>query len=100
MDSHTHTSKTAQSLTEPAGDTHTHTLLRQVLSELPEAGEAVCAELVKNAGEHLSELLGLSMASDGEGVCCQGCLHFGVVEVDYCPLGREHVYLHHSHQKS
>lgn len=74
-------------------ETHTQTLLGQVLSKLPEAGEAVCAELVQDAGEHFSELLGLGVASDGEGVCCQGGLHFGVVEVDYCPLGREHVHL-------
>ena len=38
------------------------------LSELAERGEGVGAELVKDAGDELSELLVLTVAVDGEGV--------------------------------
>lgn len=69
------------------------TLLGQGLGESPEARQAVGAQLVEDAGQHLGQLLGLGVAGDGEGVGSEGGLHFGVVEVDDCALVCEHVNL-------
>lgn len=69
------------------------TLFGQGLGESPEARQAVGAQLVEDAGQHLGQLLGLGVAGDGEGVGSEGRLHFGVVEVDDCPLVCEHVNL-------
>lgn len=67
------------------------TLLGQGLCESPEARQAVGSQLVQDAGQHLGQLLGLSVASDGEGVGCEGGLHFWIVEVDHCSLICKHV---------
>lgn len=69
------------------------TLFGQGLSKSPEARQAVGSQLVQDARQHLSQLLGLSVASDGEGVGCKGGLHFGIVEVDDCSLICKHVNL-------
>lgn len=69
----------------------------QSLGQSPEASQTACSQL--DAGEHLCQLLGLGVASDGEGVGCQGGLYFGVVEVDHCPLVREHVHLQGTEEK-
>lgn len=63
----------------------------QSLGESPEARQAVCSQLVQDAWQHLSQLFGLSVASDGEGVGCEGGLHFGIVEMDDCSLICKHV---------
>lgn len=70
-----------------------HTLSWEMLGQLAQAGEAVGSQLAQDAWQHLRQLLGLSVASDGEGVGRQGSLHFGVVEVDHCPIIFYHVYL-------
>lgn len=69
------------------------TLFGQGLCESPEARQAVSSQLVQDTGQHLGQLLGLSVASDGEGVGCEGGLHFRIVEVDHCPLICKHVNL-------
>lgn len=69
------------------------TLLGQCLRESPEARQTVGSQLVQDARQHLGQLLGLSVAGDGEGVGCEGGLHFGVVEMDDCPLICKHVNL-------
>lgn len=69
------------------------TLFGEGLSESPQARQAVGSQLVQDPRQHLGQLLGLSVASDGEGVGCEGGLHFGVVEVDDCSLIRKHVNL-------
>lgn len=70
-----------------------HTLFGEGLGESPQARQAVGSQLVEDAGQHLCQLLGLSVAGDGEGVGGQRGLHFGVVEVDDCSLVCEHVHL-------
>lgn len=69
----------------------TLTLFGQGLGESPEARQTVGAQLVQDARQHLGQLLGLGVAGDGEGIGSEGGLHFGVVEVDDCPLVCEHV---------
>lgn len=69
------------------------TLFGQSLCKSPEARQAVGSQLVQDAGQHLGQLLGLSMAGDGEGVGGEGGLHFGVIEVDDCSLICKHVNL-------
>lgn len=69
------------------------TLFGQGLCESPQARQAVGSQLVQDAGQHLCQLLGLSVASDGEGVGCEGGLHFRIVEVDHGPLICKHVNL-------
>lgn len=69
------------------------TLFGQGLCESPEARQAVGSQLVQDTGQHLGQLLGLSVASDGEGVGCEGGLHFRIVEVDHGPLICKHVNL-------
>lgn len=69
------------------------TLFGKGLCESPEARQAVGSQLVQDTGQHLGQLLGLSVASDGEGVGCEGGLHFRIVEVDHCPLVCKHVNL-------
>lgn len=69
------------------------TLFGQGLCESPEAGQAVGSQLVQDSGQHLGQLLGLSVASDGEGVGCEGGLHFRIVEVNHCSLICKHVNL-------
>lgn len=69
------------------------TLFGQGLCESPEACQAVSSQLVQNTRQHLSQLLGLSVASNGEGVGCEGGLHFRIVEVDHCSLICKHVNL-------
>lgn len=69
------------------------TLPWELLGQLAQAAEAVRSELAQDARQHLCQLLGLSMACDGEGVGRQRRLHFGVVEVDHCPIVLYHVHL-------
>lgn len=69
------------------------TLFGQSLGESPEARQAVGSQLVQDPGQHLRQLLGLSVAGDGEGVGCEGGLHFGVVEVDDRAVVFDHVHL-------
>lgn len=69
------------------------TLFGQSLGESPEARQAVGSQLVEDTGQHLGQLLGLSVAGDGEGVGREGGLHFGIVEVDDCSLICKHVNL-------
>lgn len=69
------------------------TLFGQGLCESPEARQAVSSQLVQDTRQHLSQLLGLSVASNGEGVGCEGGLHFRIVEVDHCSLICKHVNL-------
>lgn len=69
------------------------TLFGQGLCKSPEARQAVGSQLVQNTWQHLGQLLGLRMASDGEGVGCEGGLHFGIVEMDDCSLICKHVNL-------
>lgn len=45
-----------------------HTLPRELFCQFAQAAEAVCSELAEDAGKHLCQLLGLTVASDGEGV--------------------------------
>lgn len=58
------------------------------LSELAEGGKGIGAELVKDAGDKLSELLVLTVTVDGEGVGGDG-------GVD-CWSGKAHVSIHQS----
>lgn len=69
----------------------TLTLFGQGFCESPEARQAVGSQLVQDAWQHLGQLLGLGVASDGEGVGSEGGLHFGIVEVDDCSLICKHV---------
>lgn len=69
------------------------TLSGELLSKFAQTCEAVCTELAEDARKHLSQLLGLCMACDGECVCRQRRLHFGVIEVDHCTIILYHVHL-------
>lgn len=69
------------------------TLFGQGLGKSPEARQAVGSQLVQDTRQHLGQLLGLGVASDGEGVGREGGLHFGIVEVDDCSLICKHVNL-------
>lgn len=44
------------------------TLPRELFCQLAQAAEAVCSKLAEDAGKHLCQLFGLTVASDGEGV--------------------------------
>lgn len=44
------------------------TLPWKLLCQFAQAAEAVCSELAEDAGKHLCQLFGLTVASDGEGV--------------------------------
>lgn len=66
---------------------------RELFRQFAQAAEAVRSELTEDAGEHLCQLLGLSVARDGEGVGGQRGLNFGVVEVDHSPVILDHVHL-------
>lgn len=69
------------------------TLPWELLSQLAQAAEAVCSQLAQDAWQHLRQLLGLGVARDGEGVGGERRLHFGVIEVDHCPIIFYHVHL-------
>lgn len=69
------------------------TLPWELLGQLAQAAEAVGSQLAQDAWQHLCQLLGLSVACDGEGVGREGRLHFGVIEVDHCPIIFYHVNL-------
>lgn len=73
--------------------TVTPTLPRELFCQFAQAAEAVCSQLTEDAGKHLCQLLGLSVASDGEGVGGQRGLNFRVVEVDHGPVIFDHVHL-------
>lgn len=73
--------------------TGTPTLPRELFCQFAQAAEAVCSQLTEDAGKHLCQLLGLSVASDGEGVGGQRGLNFRVVEVDHGPVIFDHVHL-------
>ena len=70
-----------------------HTLPWELLGQLAQAAEAVSPQLAQDAWQHLCQLLGLSVARDGEGVGRQRRLHFGVVEVDHRPIVFYHIHL-------
>jgi hypothetical protein len=61
------------------------------LSELAERSKGVGAELVKDAGDKLSELLVLTVAVDGEGVGGDGGVDLGGSKVDDVSVLLEHV---------
>lgn len=44
------------------------TLPRELFCQFAQAAQAVCSELAEDAGKHLCQLFGLTVASDGEGV--------------------------------
>lgn len=44
------------------------TLPRELFCQFAQAAQAVCSQLTEDAGEHLCQLLGLSVACNGEGV--------------------------------
>lgn len=69
------------------------TLPWELLGQLAQAAEAVGSQLAQDARQHLCQLLGLGVARDGEGVGRQRRLHFGVVEVDHCPIIFYHIHL-------
>lgn len=69
------------------------TLPWELLGQLAQAAEAVGSQLAQDAWQHLCQLLGLGVARDGEGVGRERRLHFGVVEVDHCPIVFYHVHL-------
>lgn len=75
------------------GESSLLTLSGELLSKFTQTLETVCTELAEDAGEHLCQLLGLCMARDGERVCGQRRLHFGVIEVDHCAIVFYHVHL-------
>jgi len=56
-------------------------------------GKRFGAELVKNSGEHLSDLLVFSGSSDRESVGGHGSLYLGVVEMDNSSVVLDHVHL-------
>jgi len=58
-----------------------------------EVCDAVVTQLVEDGGQHLSDLLHLRVAGDGERVGLQRRLHLGVVEVDHCAVVLDHVHL-------
>lgn len=69
------------------------TLPWELLSQLAQAAEAVGSQLAQDAGQHLCQLFGLSVARDGEGVGRQRRLNFGVVEVNHRPVIFYHIHL-------
>ena len=69
------------------------TLAGELFCQFAQAGEAVCSELAEDARQHLRQLLVLSVAGDGEGVGREGCLHFGVIEVDHGAVVLDHIHL-------
>lgn len=69
------------------------TLPWELLGQLAQAAEAVGSQLAQDAWQHLRQLLGLSVARDGEGVGGQRRLHFRVVEVDHGPIVFYHIHL-------
>lgn len=69
------------------------TLPWELFCQFAKAAEAVCSELAEDAGKHLCQLFGLTMASDGKGVSRQRGLNFGVVKVDHGPVISDHVHL-------
>lgn len=64
---------------------------RELFRQFAQAAEAVGSQLTEDAGEHLRQLLGLSMARDGESVGGQRGLNFGVVEMNHSPVVLDHV---------
>ena len=69
------------------------TLPWELLGQLAQAGEAVGSQLAQDAWQHLCQLFGLSVARDGEGIGRERRLHFGIVEVDHCPIIFYHIHL-------
>lgn len=69
------------------------TLPWELLSQLAQAAEAVGSQLAQDAGQHLCQLFGLSVARDGKGVGRQRRLNFGVVEVNHRPVIFYHIHL-------
>ncbi len=69
------------------------TLPGELLSQLAEAAEAVGSQLAQDAWQHLCQLFSLSVARDGKGVGRKRRLHFGIVEVDHCPIIFNHIHL-------
>lgn len=69
------------------------TLPWELLSQLAQAAEAVGSQLAQDAGQHLCQLFGLSVARDGEGVGRQRRLNFGVVEVNHSSVIFYHIHL-------
>lgn len=66
---------------------------RKLFCQFAQAAEAVCSQLTEDAREHLCQLLGFTMACDGEGVGGERGLNFGVVEMDHSPIIFDHVHL-------
>lgn len=76
------------------------TLPWELFGHLAQVGEAVGSQLAQNSRQHLGQLLGLSVARNGESVSRKWRLHFWVVEVDHCPIISYHVHLEADPQKN